>query len=116
MESEKKPFSIETVLTRRLKGMGILFFILSSAALLFAFFTPETPPLLQEAFVLDENSILTDIERLAGRALFTDMQPLELTAAEVLNFYYVAGVFSVIGIMLLYRSRKRDEEESLNHR
>jgi hypothetical protein len=116
MESEQRTFSIETLLTRRLKGMGILFFALSCATLLFAFFAPQTPLLLQESFVLDENSILADIERLAGRALFTDMQPLELTAAEVLNFYYIAGLFSVIGIMLLYRSRKRDEEENLDHR
>lgn len=122
MDSEKSPSSIEGLLTKRLKGMGFLFFILSSASLLFAFFAPQAPLLAQEPFVLDENSILADIEKLAGRALFTDMRPLELTAHEVLNFYYVAGLFSAIGIMLVYQSnayfRKIDgkEEENPDHR
>ena len=94
--------------------MGILFFTLSSAAFLFACFTQQLPLPVQESFVLDENSILADIEKLAGRALFTDMQPLELSIHDVLNFYYVAGLFSSIGILLLYRSRKRDEREEEN--
>jgi len=114
MQNEKSPCSIERLLTKRLKGMGFLFFVLCSIALLFACFEPPLPSLPKETFVLDENSILADIEKLAGKTLFTDMQPLELAVYDVLNFYYISALFGIIGVALLVRSKKRHEntEES----
>lgn len=91
--------------------MGILFFVLCSAALLFAFFEPALP---KETFFLDENTILSDIERLAGRTLFAAMQPLEWAVYDVLNFYYIAALFGAIGIALLVRSKKRYENAEEN--
>lgn len=99
----------EYKLLPRLKFMGYIFFCLSFASLVFAFFVHgqkvQIPPV-----IIDENSILSDIERLSGTVLFTDMAPLEIAPEDVLNFYAVSCIFGSIGTSLFYLSFKKSQK------
>ena len=109
-ESATKMLSdTEYKLLPRLKFMGYIFFCLSLASLVFAFFVhgQKIQPL---PVIIDENSILTDIERLSGAVLFTDMAPLEIAPEDVLNFYAVSFIFGSIGASLFYLSFKKRQK------
>ena len=98
---------IEHKLTHRLGFMGYIFFSLSLASLAFAIFvhlTPQEPP---PPVIIDETSILADIEAIAGADLFSDMHPLEIYPHEVFNFYIVSLIFASIGTSLFYYSSKK---------
>ncbi|HEY2810235.1 MAG TPA: hypothetical protein VGJ00_02445 [Rhabdochlamydiaceae bacterium] len=97
----------EYKLLPRLKFLGYVFFLLSLASLLFAFFAHSEKNTATPTFTFDENSKLADIEALAGAVLFSNMQPLELQPQDVFNFYIVSIIFGSIGSGIFYYSSKK---------
>lgn len=80
----------ERKLLPRLKFMGYVMFILCLASLTFAIVAPKEP----EPLVAQANSPRLQI---AGLPLENDEDLLELTSAEVLNYYLISVVFAVVG-------------------
>jgi hypothetical protein len=97
--SEEDLQEIERKLVVRLKWMAYVFFALTLAALLFAFFAPG-----KEQKPAHDHRILLDIEAISGAALFTGS---EISAHEIFNFYAVSLVFFSIGISLFTFSFKK---------
>jgi hypothetical protein len=102
-------FDIECKLVPRLKFMGYIFTFLCLASLIFAFFVHSENKSIPPPLIIDENSILADIEALSGTILFTDMQPLEIAPQDVLNFYAVSLIFGSIGTSLFFHYSKKNK-------
>lgn len=86
LDSEKK-------LLPRLKFMGYVMLILAVASITFAVVAPEESEteveLAMDRFSPNANA--------AGLTLENDEDLLELTPAEVLNYYLIGAVFAVVG-------------------
>lgn len=77
---------VERKLIPRLKFMGYTLFVLALASLTFAVFVKE------ESFTAASNDTLEAVS-----PLLIDDTELEPTATEVLNFYVVSFIFSLVG-------------------
>lgn len=98
IDSEKK-------LLPRLKFMGYVMTILCFATLTFAIVAPaqseSEAELMLETYAAKQNS--------AGLTLENDEELLELTPAEVLNYYVITVVFALVGgacFFICWRKRK----------
>ena len=97
IESEKK-------LLPRLRFMGYTMFILCVASVAFAIAAPEQP-VSEAELMLDHFSSKTNA---AGASLENDDELLELTPAEVLNYYVIAVVFAIVGGACFFISWKKE--------
>ncbi len=86
LDSEKK-------LLPRLKFMGYVMQILAVASVTFAIVAPEESELETQL----EMERFSAKNKAAGLSLENDDDLLELTPAEVLNYYLIGAIFAVVG-------------------
>lgn len=85
--------------------MGYVMFIMCLASVTFAIVAPEQP-LSEAELTLDHFANKTHA---AGMSLENDDDLLELTPAEVLNYYLIGAVFAIVGGACFFISWKKEK-------
>lgn len=92
----------------RLRFMGYVMFILCLASVTFAIVAPEQPT--SEAELMMEHFV--NKTHAAGVSLENDDDLLELTPAEVLNYYLIGAIFALVGGACFLISWKKEKSLS----
>jgi hypothetical protein len=92
-ESKAARIDSEKKLLPRLKFMGYVMSILCAATVTFAIVAPEQPE-SEAQMMLDPYA---NKPHAAGISLENEDELLELTPAEVLNYYVISAVFALVG-------------------
>ncbi len=99
---KKEPPSadVEKKLIPRLKFMGYVMYSLSLASMLFAMINLEEK---------EQGGQTVSLEAVTGFQLLMEEEEREPTPKEVLNFYFVGGIFALVGVSCFLIARRKNK-------